>query len=129
MATALQFTTSAPGFMGSIENLDQDFVDTKLDPNSRILSPNLQIEGGPFKNITLYIHGTAEHIVGYDIPIWLAGSISAAKVQPCTLFSRSGDAVISCMLVLRDKGERWLGYICQEHEVEKTINELEKATI
>ena len=67
----LKFTTSKPGFFGSTEKplvLPKEgeepefFKDTKPKCNS------------------IYIHGEAESLAGYDVPIFLSGSMDMLNV-------------------------------------------------
>jgi hypothetical protein len=61
------FTTSKPGFMASTEDRNQEFIDQHTHP--RTLNDKA-------KGISIYFHGELEHILGFDIPIWLSGTIS-----------------------------------------------------
>lgn len=62
----LRFTTTAPGFMGAA---DMDTI--KYD-----IPEECSVEEASVKGSGAYIHGDAEELAGYDIPVLFDGDLS-----------------------------------------------------
>ena len=103
-----EFTTSNPGPFGDTSDCNQEFID-KHRGECRVLGADV---------LVLYIHGALENKVGFDIPIWLSGTINVAwRVQDCVVYSVSGEEKYDAKLVL--SGRR--GYIVLPEEVEEAL--------
>ena len=73
------FTTSRPGAFADTSDRNQEFIDS-MDGPRKLFTKNLY---------NVYIDGELENIVGYDIPIWLSGTITG-ETQDCTVYSVDG---------------------------------------
>lgn len=115
------FTTSFPGFLGSTENNNRDFI-LKMQGRRR-RSKYLRKEND---QVTLYIHGALEDELGYDIPIWLSGYISEKPIQPCKVWNVRADKCFDAYIVMMwdQECDRWLGYIVHDSEIAKTTADL-----
>lgn len=74
------FTTSHPGFMGSTEARNHEFIEKHSGPKS--LAPQCH-------NIPVYIDGELEDLLGFDMPIWLSGDITG-ETQKCYVWNVDG---------------------------------------
>ena len=74
------FTTSRPGFMASTSDCNQEFID-KMQGEKRILHTDVIYQ--------IYIDGELQDILGYDIPIFLSGTITGER-QDCIVWNVEG---------------------------------------
>lgn len=103
-----EFTTSNPGFMGSTEDHNRAFVESKKGPRS-LFTKN--------KQITIYLHGETESRVGFDIPIFLSGDIVECPQQPVIVWMPDGSDSFDAVLVMEERRTRWYGLIVTPAEV------------
>lgn len=73
----LHLTTSGPGFMGSTENRDHDFVEEMRKDN----------EVYTYANTSMYFHNQLEYDLGFDIPIALKGHLLNTDQQTCYVYN------------------------------------------
>ena len=87
------FTTSRSGFMASTEDCNQEFID-RMSGEKRLVG----FAGQPLCGV--YIDGTLEDLVGYDIPIWLSGEIHNVPQQKCVVWSVEGTQSWDALLTM-----------------------------
>ena len=80
MAEIPIFTTSHPGFMGSTELRNHEFIKTHAGPKSLATQ---------CERIPVYIDGPLEKLLGFDVPIWLSGDITG-ETQKCYVWNVDG---------------------------------------
>ena len=77
------FTTSNPGFMCSVSDCNQSFIDMMREAGERkILHTD--------KMLGCYIDGKLQSLLGFDIPIFLHGTITG-ETQDCIVWNVDGD--------------------------------------
>jgi hypothetical protein len=92
-ATKPVFTTSHPGFMGDTSDRNDEFIEK--------MQGETAMEGFPKKGRTsIYIDGTLESNVGFDIPIWLSGTIRCVRRQECQVWNVEGDVCYEAVITL-----------------------------
>lgn len=74
------FTTSRPGFMCDTSNCNEDFIKAMCGEKHILHTKTMY---------NLYIDGELQDILGYDIPIFLSGTITG-KTQDCTVWNVEG---------------------------------------
>jgi len=74
------FTTSRPGFMCDVSDCNEKFI-KEMEGQRKLLGRST------LKHV--YIDGELESILGYDIPIWLSGTITG-ETQDCTVWNVEG---------------------------------------
>lgn len=106
------FTTSHPGFLGACGEVNEKFM-KKMWGSRKMIGYDRD------DRITLYIHGNLESQLGYDIPIWLSGTITTAPQQKCKVWDVDGFAEFDAYILLRwnQYERRWLGYIVLPEDV------------
>lgn len=105
----LTFTTSNPGPFGDTSDCNYAFIEKFRQHKRKLLG---------LKRVSIHIHGELERRVGFDMALWLSGTIDCKKgVQDCSVYTVSGKTSYGAKLLLR--GSK--GLIVLESEVDATL--------
>ena len=92
-----EFTTSNPGAFCDTSDGNHSFIaKMRASGKRRILSIHLH---------NLYIDGLLERLVGYDIPIFLRGTITGENHQPCIVWNVEGTVPYLAEITYNHKSE------------------------
>lgn len=105
------FTTSRPGMFCDTSDRNDQFIEAMERPDTK------KMENFPVSPwLMLYIDGTLEKELGFDVPIWLAGSLKQLMKQPCLVWNVEGTKLFDATICLQQdirwgKKDEYIGLI------------------
>lgn len=128
------FTTCPPGISSELSAKADEFA-RRFETSRKVIFKRQEVtsfirKGSSFfekkrmKPLALHIHGVLEDIVGYDIPLFLAGYIYNKPIQWAHVFDPTGRRRFDAAIVMEERKTRYYGILVFQHEARDYLPQL-----